>query len=209
WELARLEQVVITDNVVDLMIAAIQQLARPARELLEIAACIGDRAPLELVADASGQRREDAAEHLDEAVRRGLLVIADASAETGPVYRFVHDRVHQAAYSLLADDRRASLHWAIGLWLLERRPAAGGEAWLFETVDQLDRGATTLDDARRIQLTELNHQAGRKARDAAAFASALGYLRKAIELARDDAWVSRRELALALHREAAECANLA
>jgi hypothetical protein len=100
-------------------------------------------------------------------IGRGLLVVADASAETGPVYRFVHDRVHQAAYSLVADDRRASVHWTIGLRLLERRPTAGAETGWFEIVDQLDRGVTTLDDARRIQLTELNHQAGRKARDAA------------------------------------------
>ncbi len=90
-----------------------------------------------------------------DAHRRELVVRLDI------VYKFVHDRVQEAAYSLIPEQLRAEAHVRIGRLLRAHIPSDKREETIFEIVGQFNRGAAliaSLDE--REQLAELNLVAG-------------------------------------------------
>jgi predicted ATPase/signal transduction histidine kinase len=205
WGMAQIERVGITENVVELLLEAIRRLPEEARDLLPLAACVGKLAGPSLLAEVSGASEAEVRAGLDPAFREGLLV-ADA---TPGKFHFAHDRVQQAAYSLLAEPTRKKLHVTIGR-ILEARTVAKTEDATFEAIDQLNLGADVLvDPAERLELASLNHRAGLKAKATTAFGPALVYMQSGLSLLPADAWETQPELTFLLHREAAECAYLA
>ena len=106
-----------------------------------------------------------------EAVRR------DLSFRSEGAYRFLHDRVQEAAYSLIPADLRAAAHLRIGRLLAAQTPPEKREEAIFEIVNQLNRGAALITARdEREQLAELNLIAGKRAKASTAYASALTYL---------------------------------
>lgn len=197
WDTRRIDQVAVTENVVDLTIAALHRLPDETQQLLATAACIGNRFEVDLVAKARGSRPEEISEHLAPAIGEGLIV-----PERDRI-RFAHDRVQRAAYDLWPEGRRRAMHFALGKLL-----AAHRELRLFEAVDQLDLGAPAArDPAERRWLAEMDRRAGRKAMASAAYGPALAYLRHGHDVL-PDGWQSDRELTFDLLRDAAECAYL-
>src|SRR5205814_1411703 len=100
---------------------------------------------------------------------------------SGVAYRFLHDRVQQAAYLVVDADARATNHLHIGRLLLRHAGAAGedgDDGKLFEIVEQLNAGRALIRDAaERLQLARLNLRAGAKARRSAAFQATLEHMR--------------------------------
>ncbi|MFP2927142.1 GAF domain-containing protein [Pyxidicoccus sp. 3LG] len=224
WDLGRIAQVDATENVVELMRASIRQLPERTQYLLKVASCLRDPVDLWLLAAVVGTPVEETAGELWSAIREGLLVPEGEGARfkpangeppraleaRHPVYRFVHGRVRQAAYSLLSEEERVRLHGDIGRQLWASASEAEVEQRLCEVVDHLNLGVRRTDGEAELHwLAGLNLRAGRKARDASAFSAALAYLTRATELLSEEAWYSRRELMFRLHRDAAECAHLA
>ncbi|XXX50818.1 AAA family ATPase (plasmid) [Sorangium sp. So ce119] len=208
WDIGRIERVGVTDNVVQLMTESVRKLPEQAQELLQVAACIGKRAELRTAAAVSGRSIDEATAALGQPLREGLLVPDSArEREAELAVRFAHDRVQQTAYELAPEARRQELHLAIGRFL-EASCDGGADGALFDAVDQLNLGAALLDDDQRDHLARLNHRAGVKARRAAAFGPALEYFRGGIRLLPEGAPRARRELWVALRRDAAECAAL-
>ena len=108
---------------------------------------------------------------LEEAVRQELVERLDGS------YKFIHDRVQEAACSLIAEESRAAAHLRIGRIMAAHTPQQKREEVIFEIVNQLNRGVrliTARDE--REQLAELNLIAGKRAKASTAYASALTYL---------------------------------
>ncbi len=230
WNLQAIERVGITENVVELMLEAIRDLPAPTQRLLQMAACVRGRVDLWLLARLAGRREEEIGSDLWGAIREGLLVPDQAgpryrrpglfSDGSGPdqseglgltaSYRFVHDRVQEAASSLLDGPARQQIHLAIGQQLLQNASPGELDERLFEIVDQLDRGA---DLARgpdqREQLARLELAAGRKAKGASAFGPALAYLRRGLERLPGASGPAHDDLRFGLQREGAECAFLA
>src|SRR5207249_1322868 len=94
--------------------------------------------------------------------------------------------------------------------LLQKLSASEREERIFEIVNHLNLGRHLVSDvAEKEQLLRLNLAAGKKARAAAAFPSALGYLQGALQLLAADAWSTSYELTLEAHLDAAEAAYLA
>ena len=122
------------------------------------------------------------------------------------VYRFVHDRVQEAAYSLIPADLRAAAHLRIGRLLAAHTPPEKREEAIFEIVNQLNRGAALITARdEREQLAELNLIAGKRAKASTAYASALTYLVAGAALLAEDSWERRHELTFALELNRAEC----
>jgi predicted ATPase/GAF domain-containing protein/anti-anti-sigma regulatory factor/tRNA A-37 threonylcarbamoyl transferase component Bud32 len=225
WDIAGIRGTVVTDNIVDLMVGKLKRLAPVAQRVLSLAACVGHEFDLSALATIDERAPAEVAADLWEALREGLVVpldgeyrFLDASAGDVPAaaaaafqitYRFLHDRVREAAYSLIADARKAEVHLSIGrlLW------AQGGEAPrdedLLEIVRHLNLGSSGItDEGERIRLATLNLQAGRKAKAATAYQAAAGYFSAGVALLGDEGWERAYGVCFALHAEGAECAYM-
>src|SRR6185436_15188804 len=213
WDLAGAEALAVTENVVDLMVGALAKLTPETTQLLTVAACMRARIDLSLLAAVVGQPVDETARRLWGVLRDGLLVPervdapAGAPAEEDASYRFAHDRVRQAAYSLLDERARQEIHLAVGRRLRERSGTPVEDGVLFDVVDQLNRGADLMASAdERLQLAELGLLAADRARTSGSLGPALDYARRAIAVLPPDSRSARRPLWLSLHRAAAECA---
>ncbi|MCY1253398.1 Adaptive-response sensory-kinase SasA [compost metagenome] len=200
WDLEQIRSKGFTDNVVDLMLAKLRRLPAATRSGLKQLACLGNDAAiatLAMVQDAS-EAVLDAA--LWPAVRAGLVL------RLGNTYRFLHDRIQEAAYALIPEDARPAAHLAIGRRLAAGTPPEAIAERVFEIVGQLNRGADLITAAEeREQVAELNLLAGQRAKASTAYASALTYLTAGAALMQGDAWKRRPKFAFALEFHLAEC----
>ena len=109
WDLNRIHAKGYTDNVVELMVGKLNRLPVDTQEALKQFACMGNSADFEMLAMAYAKPIEELHQHLWEAVRTGLIFRSDDS------YRFLHDRVQEAAYSMIPQELRAAAHLHIGM----------------------------------------------------------------------------------------------
>lgn len=218
WDLSSIEARQITDNVIDLMCNKLRTLPPQTQDLLVRAACIGHQFEARTLAISAECTPGCVMAALWPAMTAGLVhqvgnfqlvELAEHSAESlSPDFRFrfVHDRVQQAAYALRPAGELTTLHLSIArLWLSTISDALAGET-LFAILNQYHAaGALKLDEAERIRLTTLSLQAGRKAMQSSAFNSALRYLAYGVDLLVESDWDTHHELTLALSLEHAEC----
>ncbi|KYF73559.1 AAA family ATPase [Sorangium cellulosum] len=203
WNIAAIRDKGFTDNVVELMAGKLKRLSAPAQDALKLAACLGSSVDLDTLAVVARRPAEELREALDEAAREGLLLYR----RTG--YRFLHDRVQQAAYSLIPAAQLAEMHLEIGRLLLRARRAEERDDALFDVVGHLNRGAALLRSrAERDDLAALNLRAGRKAKAAVAYESAAALFAAGLSLLAPDRWETQHELAYALTLERAHAAYI-
>ena len=204
WEVGHIRSLNMTDNVVELLSNKIQKLSSNLRKMLQLAACIGDRFErntLSLVFEGS---EDELNKLLEKAQLEGLLLPI-----TEETLRFTHDRVQQASYSLLPVEQLPALHLKIGRLFLDNIPEQERQEHLFDIVNQLNWGIDLIESPQeREALAQLNLQAGRKARESAAYAPAQEYLSTGIALLPEKRWESHYALTLSLHTEAAEACYL-
>jgi predicted ATPase/signal transduction histidine kinase len=206
WDVASIRDKGLTDNVVHLMVGKLERLSPDTVEAMKRLACLGHGADQLVWAVATGRSEEEAPEALAEAVRAGLVVV------TADGHRFLHDRVQEAAYSLIPPAERPAMHLQIGQSLLRGLPAARVSDLVFDVVSQLNRGAALMTDGTlRRRLRQLDFLAGRKAKASIAYAAARDYLAAATALADaepGDAWQTDYDDRFALCLELGECEYL-
>jgi predicted ATPase/signal transduction histidine kinase len=209
WDLAEIEQIDVSENVVDLLLVVLKELPEPVQEVIRISACIGHTVSLGLLASVCGLVNDEAARRLWTAVRAGLLVPLDRSDEPRASFRFAHDRIRQAAYLLFDEPARKRIHVRIGRQLLRDSDDEHVlDERLYTIVDHFDQGLELITEPeQRQRLSQLNLRAARKARGSSAHGPALDYLKCALALLPDDAWVSHHQGTFDLHREAVETAG--
>lgn len=197
WDEALVGKAAVSDNVVDLMVHRLRRLPAATVEVLRLAACLGNSFDLDSLARVAGRPAGEAATALWEAVRERVLVPMGSAyrlvndhraydnaglSALGVRYQFQHDRVQQAAYSLVQPEERPRLHLAIGRLMLGGGQPETDQA-LFETVNHLNLARILIvDRAERIALSRLNEAAGKRAKRAAAYAVAAEYFETAIGL---------------------------
>lgn len=208
WDDAEIARAPISDNVLDLMVLAIDRLPPPSRRVLEVSACIGHEFELGALAELTALSQKDVTEQLWPAIEDGMLVPIHGTDKSSAL-QFAHDRVQQAAYGRLSEPSRQALHYAIGRRLLQRAGDAVDES-LFDIVDQLNLGQAHVDDdIERLRLVELNLAAGLKAKASSAYRAAFEYLAVAKRNLGPKGWSDNRGLTFTVHRELAESAYLA
>ena len=200
WDLQRIYAKGYTDNVVDLMVGKLNRLPLETQKVLQQLACLGnsvDFARLRMVYEKS---EDDMHSELWDAVGAGLVLRSEGS------YKFLHDRVQEAAYVLIPQNLRAETHLRIGRLFVAHTPPEKREEMIFETVSQFNRGSALITSAaEREQVAELNLIAGKRAKQSTAYNAALTYIIAGAALLPDDCWESRRELTFALELHRAEC----
>jgi PAS domain S-box-containing protein len=200
WDLNRIHAKGYTDNVVELMVGKLNRLPVDTQEALKQFACMGNSAEFDMLAMAYEKSIEELHQHLWEAVRTGLIFRSDDS------YRFLHDRVQEAAYSMIPQEQRSAAHLRIGMLLAAHTPAAKREEAIFEIVNQLNRGShllTSVEDRERV--AELNLIAGQRAKVSTAYASALKYLGAGRALLTEETWGRNYPLIFSTEHLMAEC----
>jgi predicted ATPase len=203
WDMDRIRAKNYTDNVVDLMTGKLRRLSSTTQEALKQLAFLGNIAPIATLALVHGTTEEAIHAALWEAVRADLVVHQDSA------YKFLHDRIQQAAYSLIPDEQRADVHLRIGHVLLAGMTAFELAEHLFDIANHFNRGATQLVDRdEKAQVAAIELRAGRKAKASMAHASACVYLGAGMALLDESDWDSHYDLTFSLWLERAECEYL-
>ena len=218
WDIAMIRTLAITDNVIDLLIQRFHHLSAETRSALQMAACIGSRFDVQMLALITGLSAEAVRRDLIPAVEQDMLIpikgvrIRDSRADTREepeTYRFQHDRVQQAAYTLIPPDQRTLIHAEIGRALLKNFDDAKKSEDIFDILMHLNfAGGLIADPTERLNLAYLNLLAGKKAKSSVAFEPALNYFKTGKTLLPDDGWRTHYELTLRLHLECLEALRL-
>src|SRR5262249_10124102 len=187
WDLGRIHAKGYTDNIVDLIVGKLTGLPVDTQSALQQLACLGNVAAIATLSIVFQMSEEQVHAALWEAVRQELVERREGS------YKFMHDRVQEAAYLLIPEASRAEAHLRIGrLLAAQTRPEKREEA-IFEIVNQLNRGGSLVTSQdEREQLAEFNLLAGKRAKASTAYASALYYLSAGAGLSPADWWERRR-----------------
>jgi PAS domain S-box-containing protein len=228
-DITQINQQAVTDDVVKFMVFQLQRLDQSTQKVLQLAACIGNQFDLATLAIVSESSEIETAASLWKALQEGLilpisdvykfyqqesLVISDLSLEkkekkTVCHYKFLHDRVQQAAYSLIPDNQKQATHLKIGQLLLQNSSQIQQEEKLFDIVGHLNLGQELITQLNeRETLARLNLAAGDKAKNSTAYTAARVYLQTGIELLTANCWQDQYELTLSLYVAATEVAYL-
>ena len=203
WNMDRIRAKSYTDNVVDLMAEKLKRLPSTTQEALKQLACLGNVVPIATLALVHGTTEEAMHAALWEAVRADLVVHQDSA------YKFRHDRIQQAAYSLIPDEQRPDVHLRIGRVLLASMTADELAEHLFDVANHFNRGAKLLVDRdEKAQVATIQLRAGRKAKASTAYASACVYLVAGTAMLDESDWGSQYNLIFSLWLERAECEYL-
>ena len=227
WNIEDIQAIGITDkSVVELVASRIQKLPDITREVLKLAACVGDNFTLDVLSTVNAKSPSVTATELWDALQAGLILPLNESyliplfldresavnlnfnsSRVG--YKFLHDRVQQAAYSLIPDDEKKATHLSIGKLLLENTPPDKVEERIFDIINQLNVGIDWLTrQSEKDELAGLNLMAGHKAKAANAYEPAVKYLNVGISLLAPDSWVRNYDMTLRLYVETLEAEYL-
>ncbi|MEG4999077.1 trifunctional serine/threonine-protein kinase/ATP-binding protein/sensor histidine kinase [Microcoleus sp. B4-D4] len=236
WDMGKIQTIGIADyNVVELIARNIQKLPPDTQKVLKLAACIGNRFNLDVLAIVSEQSISETASALWDGLQSGLILPIGESAYKIPLlckgndslamgksqetqlevntykvsYKFLHDRVQQAAYSLIPTDNQKATHLKIGQLLLHNTNQDDLEENVFDIVNQLNVGVEFINEQEeKYKLAQLNLIAGRKAKAATAYEAAVTLLKVGLELLAENSWQSNYDLTIGLYVEAVEAEYL-
>ncbi|MEC4813938.1 MAG: AAA family ATPase [Scytonema sp. PMC 1069.18] len=231
WDIEQIQARNITDNVVEFMTDKLRKLEEETQRVLKLAACIGNQFELQTLAVIYEKLPQATAADLWMAMEEGLVLpLGDAYKlinldieglvnEVTVEYKFAHDRIQQAAYSLIPEAEKQDLHWQVGKLLLQNTPLEEQEQKIFDIVNQLNHKCNRIESqSARDELAQLNLIAGRKAKASAAYQSAFNYLQIGVGLLNPPQsssldvgriWQRQYDLTVTLYLEAAEAACLA
>ncbi|QFS48337.1 trifunctional serine/threonine-protein kinase/ATP-binding protein/sensor histidine kinase [Nostoc sphaeroides] len=226
-DIAAVKALALTDDVVEFVALQLQKLPTTTQNVLKLAACIGNQFDLQTLAIVSEQSETETAASLWKALQEGLILptteVYKFFQYSGhdydsnplncnfqvPIYKFLHDRVQQAAYSLIPEKEKQFTHLQIGQLLLQNTSESQQEERIFEIVSQLNRGILLITQlTERQQLAQLNLNAGRKAKEATAYSAAIHYFYSGMQLLPINSWEIAYKLTRSLYEEAAEAAFL-
>ncbi|MEH1925166.1 AAA family ATPase [Nostoc sp.] len=227
-DITQINEQSITDDIVAFMGLQLRKLSLSTQNILQLAACIGNQFDLVTLAIVAEQFETETSADLWQALQEGLVVpiselyklyqgesnekLARQNKSNNKhlaKYRFSHDRVQQAAYSLISENQKQLTHLKIGQRLLNATPEHERDEKLFEIVNQLNQGVALITtQTERYELAMLNFAAGQKAKSSTAYVAAMQYLNQGIKLLTIESWQHCYEITLALHELAAEVACL-
>ncbi len=203
WNADLIMQMNVSGNVVDLMTSYVQKLPADTLSLLETASAIGNRFDKKILTIVKQTDDNKLQNQLNIAVSDGLLI------PSGDEYKFAHDRIQQAIYSLINEKEKTLLHLLNGKRLAAHYGPVEQQERIFEIVNQWNLGAALLTDKKeRAHLGDLNLKAGKKAMASTAYPQALQYFEKGIVVMDEAEWKNEYDFLSELTVNAAEAAYL-
>ncbi|MBO3459796.1 AAA family ATPase [Aetokthonos hydrillicola Thurmond2011] len=231
WNIEEIERTTITDNVVDLMVSKIEKLDGKTQNILKLAACIGNKFSLKTLSSINKKSQNKTAYELQPALQEGLIVplsddykipllwsqeeMSSSSSSRDSnfipkypeliIYKFLHDRVQQAAYTLITAADKKKVHLEVGFTLLKNTTQDKLEENIFDIVNQIDQGYELISDvSKKYELAQLNLKAGKKAKVSTAYGVSLKYLDTALKILPSNSWLTQYKLAFEVYVETLE-----
>ena len=128
WDLNQIHAKGYTDNVADLMVGKLNRLPVKCQQALQEFSCLGNTADVETLTIIHGTSEENLHKDLWEAASLEFITLSARR------YRFVHDRLQEAAYSLVPQQSRAEAHLRIGRLLAAHTPTNQLQEVIFDIV---------------------------------------------------------------------------
>ncbi|BAZ42391.1 two-component hybrid sensor and regulator [Calothrix sp. NIES-4101] len=230
-DIATVRSLALTDDVVEFMALQLQKLPPETQAVLKLAACVGNQFDLVTLAIVSEQSEQETASALWKALQEGFVIptnevykfyqnssvssdqsisqITDRTKKLTVSYKFLHDRVQQAAYFLIPDSQKQATHLKVGQLILNSTSSETLEAKIFDIVNQLNKGSEIiLQQSEKDNIAQLNLMAGKKAKTSTAYKAAVDYFKSGITLLAENSWQTHYPLTFSLYREGAECEYL-
>ncbi|HHP7231624.1 MAG TPA: AAA family ATPase [Xenococcaceae cyanobacterium] len=224
WNLKQLQKTNFTDNVIELMVEKIEKLASHTKNMLKLAACIGNEFNLAILATVSNLSYQSILSSLNQGIQEELILSTDNiyqylmqsktqevfwQSDESIAFRFVHDRIQQAVYQLMSEAERQSLHYQIGKSLLAKTTLESPEIKVFPIVDRFNLCPDLItNQEEKYHIAQLNLMAAKKSINAIAYSDALKYAKAGINLLESNCWQDRFELSFKLYIELAKCEYL-
>ncbi|XQW85227.1 response regulator [Thalassotalea piscium] len=189
WDLAAIQDLSVTDNVVDLMVNRIKLLSEFQQDILHVTACIGASAHLNIIAKILQKNTDVIMHHLNTMIEHGLIsAFSIDNSDTIKSISFVHDKVQQAAYSLDRPIPKSSIHYRIAEYYLAMSTQQN-DANVFDYIDHLNNAAPLfIEQSKEVLLVSKNIEAGQKALAANAYGNAYYYFDQAEQYLDNDPW---------------------
>ena len=214
WRMDSSEEGRLPDTVVELFVLKLRRLDQDIRDILCLAACLGNRFYLEPLSMVSGRDADTCRALLQsDALREILLPLSEGATKSLPDglqgYSFRHDKLQQAAYMLIDPTDLPARRLSIGWLMLDRLETEHFATSLFEVVNNLNAGHDLIDNSSdQLKVFELNLRATRKSFSDTAYRSALQLYRTAALFLEKPGfastlWSNHHELAMGLFRERA------
>jgi PAS domain S-box-containing protein len=222
-DITQVQGAALTDDIVAFMASRLQRLTPATQNSLKFAACIGAQFDLETLAIISERSPTAVAADLWQALQDGLIlpqheiykfyVGSPETRFTRPRdivhFQFLHDRIQQAAYSLIPDHQKQDTHYRIGRLLQQNLSEAAQDDKQFDIVGHFNLGRALIASAQeREAIARLNLQASNRAKRSTAYSMAKHLAKQGIDLLEPDYWHHQYKLALDLHVAMAEAAYL-
>ncbi len=199
WDIDRIRDTRATENVITLLAERIRIYSPESQRALFFAAALGNVFALDDLAAVLSTSRKNLLRDLQPAIAAGLLL------RTGGTHRFVHDRVQEACYSLIADDLRASEHLEIARRLHNTYHNELGSR-IYEVANHFKLGLELVNSpAEHLLIAKIELQAGQLAKSSAAFEAARSYFRAGRSALPADSAKTHPELWFELGIQTAEC----
>ncbi|WP_417460708.1 AAA family ATPase [Kordiimonas sp.] len=192
WDQGALAKVSMSADLAELMLERLNTLPNGTKKLLNAAAVIGADFTKGLLQSLLNSDKEAFEQHLEPALKAGLLLPSKLEHSLG----FVHARVEQAAYKLNEHEERERLHVQLARLFLSKEHIA--DTALFQAIRHLNIAADQLSDAERAQVQQLNYRAGKLAERGAAFEVAFEYYSSAVAMLTSEIWADARDMAMGL-----------
>jgi predicted ATPase/class 3 adenylate cyclase len=220
WDLPRIRQEGVTRDILDLLNVRLGALHEDTRSILSAAACVGSSFEVGKVAFAAGRSSSEVLQCVAIGIEQGLIVaVENGLAAPGPDppsghehasrFRFLHDRIQQAAFDCVPNDAKKDFRLQIGRRLMAGLGPDDELVPQLDILSNLNYACDLLvDEGERQRAARLNLVAGRKARQMLAYQDALGYITVGLGLLGEKAWQKCYELAFEFHSEALECEYL-
>lgn len=211
WDITHIESKNITDNVVELMLGKLKKLPLETQQVLQLAACVGTEFDLSTLFIICEMSPVQLFSELVTVAQMGLIVPLSELDEQLLVqdYKFLHDRVQQAAYALIDESQKQAVHLQIGRNLLEKILPDKLSDRLFEIVDHFNQGIELVSERlERNEIARLNLIAAQKAKAAIAYSTARNYLTTGRQWLAASSWQTNYDLTLELYVVTTEVAYL-
>ncbi|KAL7479423.1 hypothetical protein ACHAW6_005158, partial [Cyclotella cf. meneghiniana] len=202
WDEEKIQSRALPDDVAMFFVQSISMLPIDVKMALVVLSCFGASIELEVIEAIETDLNLNLIEPLNTAIAEGLVNKLHGR------FSFCHDRIHEAAYSMIDEQERCFHHMNYGLSLMSVLSSTENRSLLFAAVAQLNRGGPSAvqDQETYNRIANCNLLAGKRAIEMSDFATAFSFFDNGITFLRKKHWQRQYDLSLELFNLAAKCA---